>query len=449
MHLCSFRLTTKPSARHLSLPISEQPAPTITYDGRGGNNAIDTVEVTKKKFTCGICKHQFPTNNKLHKHLREVHHRGLKPTIEPDVEDSNEQTIPTWGDDGFAVSGDNIKEGKYTDFSSECSDSPSPFGYIPPQLSTNSHTWNMNARFEQLSRRGVPCTLDTFGVHGDEERIAPKTNPTVDISIPNSNQSYPYSAVHVLLLQWQEDDLGVDTVVNDLFGVFKGWYAYQSVDTFKIPPQRSFNALEVRLQVFKQQYSCEENLLIVYYASHGYLDRQNRMHWAARGLFPCPTLDWYALQVGLERTASDVLVLLDACCSAGTSNLSNEYASNRESRTEVIAASGYDQITRGQSFTTALIGELKRMANSDINFTECMSAAQLHQRLLTSMLHQTLPKEDDPGIVLTTNCLFSTPVYISLSNDYKKPSIPIKRFRRRISGHRPVLPTALREYQGM
>ncbi len=31
-----------------------------------------------------------------------------------------------------------------------------------------------------------------------------------------------------------------------------------------------------------------------------------------------PCLEWYALQLGLERTASDVLLLLDCCESSGS-----------------------------------------------------------------------------------------------------------------------------------
>ena len=94
----------------------------------------------------------------------------------------------------------------------------------------------------------------------------------------------------------------------------------------------------------------------------------------------------------------------------------------------MIVASGFDQATSGLSFTAALIGELKRMAKADPNYDVCISAVQLHQRLLASMLHQSLPKED-PGVMITSIHRFSTPVYISLSRDHHQPSIPLKRFR--------------------
>jgi len=93
---------------------------------------------------------------------------------------------------------------------------------------------------------------------------------------------YPYKAVHVLLLQWEEDDLGVFHVMYKLMAVFKTLLGFESVEFFSIPSKRSYEALETRLQGFKQKYSFEKNLLIVYYAGHGYLDARNRMHWAAQ-----------------------------------------------------------------------------------------------------------------------------------------------------------------------
>jgi hypothetical protein len=45
---------------------------------------------------------------------------------------------------------------------------------------------------------------------------------------------------------------------------------------------QSYEALERKLQEFKQEHSMEQNLLIVYYNGHGLIDAQNRMHWAAK-----------------------------------------------------------------------------------------------------------------------------------------------------------------------
>jgi hypothetical protein len=73
------------------------------------------------------------------------------------------------------------------------------------------------------------------------------------------------------------------------------------------------------------------------------------------------------------------------------------------------------------------------MALHDPDFENCISAAQLHQGLLQSMLHQTLPNDGDPGTFVTSRHRFSTPVYITLNSHYSQPSIPLKRFRPRVA----------------
>lgn len=139
-------------------------------------------------------------------------------------------------------------------------------------------------------------------------------------------------------------------------------------------------------------------------------------------------VDWYALQVGLELTASDVLILLDSCCAAAASNLQHENNSNRGGRTEIVAACGYDQTTNGGAFTRALIRELRRRAENDSDFDKCFSVAQLYQGLLASILRKAVPRDEVPGRfgVLPQN--LSTPVYMSLNNDFNQASIPLKRF---------------------
>ena len=98
----------------------------------------------------------------------------------------------------------------------------------------------------------------------------------------DASPEYPYSAVHVLLLHWEESDLAADGIVEELMSVCMEWFGFESAESFHIPSERSYEALETRIQDFKRQYSSEKNLLIVYYAGHGFLDAQNRMHWAAK-----------------------------------------------------------------------------------------------------------------------------------------------------------------------
>jgi Caspase domain len=82
-------------------------------------------------------------------------------------------------------------------------------------------------------------------------------------------QDLRYTQVQVLLIRWEDDDLGVVTEVQELKHVFQHIYNY-SVETYDIPsvmPQRTLNR---RIQEFLKydERNGDETLLIVYYAGH-------------------------------------------------------------------------------------------------------------------------------------------------------------------------------------
>lgn len=90
------------------------------------------------------------------------------------------------------------------------------------------------------------------------------------------SNAYRYKEAHVLLLSWKDNDLGVIDEVQDLQGVFEESYQYTSVERWAIPSLKPHTKLEERLYDFKKEHSSIENLLIVYYAGHGFLDDSRR-----------------------------------------------------------------------------------------------------------------------------------------------------------------------------
>ena len=95
------------------------------------------------------------------------------------------------------------------------------------------------------------------------------------------NRKYRYQEVHVLLLSWEDDDLGVVDEVVELEDVFRKDYGCQTVERWEIPSLKPYSNLEDKLYLFKKNYSSSDNLLIVYYAGHGYLDYSRLWKWAA------------------------------------------------------------------------------------------------------------------------------------------------------------------------
>ena len=111
------------------------------------------------------------------------------------------------------------------------------------------------------------------------EDFVDRLRASVENFFPNSK--YRYKEVHVLLLSWEDDDLGVVDEVVELEDVFRKDYGCETVERWEIPSLKPYSNLEDKLYLFRKNYSSCDNLLIVYYAGHGYLDYSRLWKWAA------------------------------------------------------------------------------------------------------------------------------------------------------------------------
>jgi hypothetical protein len=75
-----------------------------------------------------------------------------------------------------------------------------------------------------------------------------------------------YTNVQVLLLSWEDDDLGVSAEIKPLKRLFKERY-YFGVEEYKIPSIKPDPALTRRVMEFTDYYG-KETLLIIYYGGH-------------------------------------------------------------------------------------------------------------------------------------------------------------------------------------
>lgn len=91
-------------------------------------------------------------------------------------------------------------------------------------------------------------------------------------------EDYRYSKVRVLLLSWEEDDLGIAEEVEALAKIFKSAFAFR-VEAVKIRSKKPHK--QVRFLLTKLLGRTEENqLAIIYYSGHGdYKD--GFMKWVA------------------------------------------------------------------------------------------------------------------------------------------------------------------------
>jgi hypothetical protein len=199
-----------------------------------------------------------------------------------------------------ANTGHVFNEERFPDYSTKTPRAPARSETEVPCPNNESYTSNITGDLKRLAQGGK-LTLEEDQVlkkstgtaisndmlqleHVATERVAQAATSS-EARCPQfqSSQSYPYLRVSVLLLHWEEGDLDVNWAIDGLQAVFSNDFGFRPVNTFKIPSHRPYSALEQELQCLKNSVSSEGALLIIYYAGHGYLDRQNRMHWAGQG----------------------------------------------------------------------------------------------------------------------------------------------------------------------
>ena len=77
-----------------------------------------------------------------------------------------------------------------------------------------------------------------------------------------------YDAVYVLLVSWEDDELGTITEMDDLDKLFRETYHY-TTERRTIPSIKPYNSLEVTIVNFRNKFDSLDNLLIFYYGGHG------------------------------------------------------------------------------------------------------------------------------------------------------------------------------------
>lgn len=212
-------------------------------------------------------------------------------------------------------------------------------------------------------------------------------------------------------MHWESDDLWVLPELEDLEKCFREHYCFKT-EIFSIPSENSHLELMLKVGDMVKQYESEETLFIVYYGGHARIDESRHSTWCANRRIDSPSLQWSAIQTLLERSISDVLILLDCCAGAASAT----YATG-QSITETICASSWDAIAPNPgsySFTNCLIEVLEEWRG------RTFSAAMLHAEILARLKH--------PRPILINGKHFearATPVHFMLTSNHKAPSIEI------------------------
>ncbi|KAK3953540.1 hypothetical protein QBC32DRAFT_209897 [Pseudoneurospora amorphoporcata] len=194
-----------------------------------------------------------------------------------------------------------------------------------------------------------------------------------------------YRRVSALFLRWQDD--GDPALINhmDEFSEVLGEYYDCSCQTKIIPSANQHHntsmwVLDEILQFLKTD--TEDELKILYWSSHSYLDDDRQMILASSRnseAQPASCIRWSAIQALLDHASPDVVVIMDAAY------YPNQYRFMRRTNRslEVLVASTQANLERGV-FTRALSDQLRTRAR--LKLLGGMSIADLHARVTTSSL---------------------------------------------------------------
>jgi hypothetical protein len=207
------------------------------------------------------------------------------------------------------------------------------------------------------------------------------------VVFPRSQQEY--STVHVLMISWEDDDLGTAADLQRLKRIFEDTYKF-TTDHFKIPSNDipDFDLEEVLTTTKKRHGRNEDGLIIVCYGGHGEIDKSTQHSiWKAWKFPPrrdspavSPQVDWSELQDGFMNSRGDMLFILDCCYAAGALQKSVQ---GKGSRRNFLLASGNDKASNTNTLTKALLYELEHLAGQPC------SVYSLHYRLLANRsIHQ-------------------------------------------------------------
>ncbi|KAI4257587.1 MAG: hypothetical protein L6R42_005559 [Xanthoria sp. 1 TBL-2021] len=238
----------------------------------------------------------------------------------------------------------------------------------------------------------------------DVETLGKVLNTAAAAAFPRSGSSR-YCDVYVLLLSWEDDDLGVVREIDDLEEVFRDVYGYRA-ERWKIPSTTSHNSLVYRIMQALRDFESKNKLFITYYGGHGFMNDDRQCVWLSNQRPGAATLQWSSIQTMLEEAECDVLILLD-CCAAASSG-----GSHGKGVTELIAACGFEAFAPGvgeHSFTRSLIDELEYLNQRCIAIT----TALLHNKVLARIKKSWNPRYSTDG----SQERRKTPIHIHLSDD--------------------------------
>jgi hypothetical protein len=106
-----------------------------------------------------------------------------------------------------------------------------------------------------------------------------KSRQAVSSFFPDQGGSR-YCSVNVAMIRWDQDRLGVAIELDKLQDVFRNSYGFNT-ERWMIPGNDDSHLnLTKKATDFLDDFDCEGNLFILYYAGHGFINEDRQSTWA-------------------------------------------------------------------------------------------------------------------------------------------------------------------------
>ncbi|KAF4121739.1 hypothetical protein GMORB2_1578 [Geosmithia morbida] len=231
-----------------------------------------------------------------------------------------------------------------------------------------------------------------------------------------------YTAAHVLLLFWQDDESDILTTVvpdavKELASVLDNHYHF-TVQTKPIPlssdtARSPWRWLSRELNAFSEERDHRDVLKIVYYAGHSYLDGNREMVLArSKDSHKATTIRWNGIQQILEEACADTLLIMDSAYYPSSKMV--RQTGVLELITAATSAEHHEAL--GPYAFTRTLAELMRTRATRLN---PLSAAEVHSILFSS--YSTIVRDRNPERERITS--FPAPFHTLMSGNSRLPSI--------------------------
>ncbi|KAI0552902.1 hypothetical protein F4679DRAFT_532823 [Xylaria curta] len=252
----------------------------------------------------------------------------------------------------------------------------------------------------------------------DKTRLLDKINSRVKGAWAYRHDTIRYSQVIVLLISWEEHDLGqeLQEAISQYRWTFEYLYKYE-VWQFEIPTRKPHIALTSQLLELAKKDS-PETLFVIWYDGHGreHQDRKGSPMWCSHGdRKESQTVDSNIISATLSDCEADILLVNNACSSLTCSRF------NGKGIVESISASAFNTKTYGSlkpdDLSPSMTWAVLKILRDRRCVEEGITVAELHRRICLAVQWgiDQHPEIDGDEVYWESPNIRTQPVYTCLS----------------------------------